>query len=296
MSELTNFPMLSQRDSNPNADYDCVPASIAACLEFLTDKKFTASQVKDAAYPHAYIGGTAAIKYVDFCAQQGVKLVAMDGNGAQLVVDLHTQLAAGHPCLITEPDPYAPGWTHVCAAYKDDSGSITVMDPWIAQPVTKSNSEWAEQLQFNEIWYLEREETMLNITDPSVGNYFEEQDANHWKCKQTGAMIQYGNLALYRRLRSGQSPDLGGLTILGLPKSNEKAIDADGNTEQAFERGLVRYDPKHKYDNPPGAGSSYMAHIDVPAPAQSVPNTADALAQIQNAEAALSKAESDLKS
>jgi hypothetical protein len=152
--ELANFPMLSQRDGDLNQDYDCVAASIAACLTWLTHKPFSAREVKDACYGASYIGGTAAFEYVGYCAGQGVTLATLDGDGAQLVADLHQVIGSGHPALITEPDPYSAGWTHVCAAYRTDSGSVTVMDPWISAPVTKSDSTWATQLQDNQIWVM----------------------------------------------------------------------------------------------------------------------------------------------
>lgn len=155
MSELIGFPMISQLDGDRNQDADCVPASIAACIQWLTGHPYTAKEIKGAVYGVNYTGGTAASAYVDYCAARGVRLAPINGNGAALVSDLHAALAAQHPCLITEPSPYGAGWTHVCAAYKDTASSITVMDPWIDKPVTKNDSEWAAQLQFNQIWTLE---------------------------------------------------------------------------------------------------------------------------------------------
>lgn len=101
---------------------------------------------------------------------------------------------------------------------------------------------------------------MLQITDPMVGSYFEEQDENHWVCTHNKYVIQYGNLKLYRNVKSGETPDLAGLTLFGLPTGNETPIDNEGNTEQPYERVKVRYDPSHKYDDPPGAGASYTTH------------------------------------
>lgn len=258
MAQLTGFPMVSQRDGDTNQDYDCVAASIAASLTWLTGKAYTAREVKDTVYGAGYTGGTDASAYVNYCAEQGVKLAPVNGSGAQLVAALRASIGAQHPALITEPDPYAQGWSHVCAAYKCDSTSITVMDPWIAAPVVKSDAGWESTLLGNQIWTLER--TMLTIDQAST--YFEEVDASHWKVKKTGVVLQDGNLAWYCQMRSGATPDLGGLTLLGLPTSNEKSIDAAGNTEQEFERGWVRYDPKHTYNSPPGAGASYNAHVD----------------------------------
>jgi len=148
--------MVSQRDSDANADFDCVPASIAACMEYLTGKHYTAAEIKDAAYGAAYTGGTDAHEFVDYCAAQGVRLAPIDGSAAQLVGSIKSFIASGHPCIITEPDPYLAGWLHVCAAYECDSASITVMDPWIDQPVKKSDGQWVSQLVGNEVWMLER--------------------------------------------------------------------------------------------------------------------------------------------
>lgn len=137
---------------------------------------------------------------------------------------------------------------------------------------------------------------MLQITDPLVGDYFEEQDANHWRCKHNGHIVRDGNLNFYRNLRSGQTPELAGLTMLGLPTGDEKPIDGDGNTEQPFERAKVRYDPAHKYDNPPGAGSSYTTHVDAPAPTPTPapPTNTDAIAQLHTIQTAASAALKDL--
>ena len=157
--ELANFPMISQRDGDANADFDCVPASIAACMQWLTSTHYTASEIKDAVYGATYTGGTAATAYVAYCAARGVKLAPVNGNGSALVTALRASLAAQHPALITEPDPYMPtssGFSHVCAAYKCDATTITVMDPWIDKPVTKSDAEWASELEFNQIWTLEK--------------------------------------------------------------------------------------------------------------------------------------------
>lgn len=156
MTTLQHFPMVSQRDGDINADFDCVPASIAACLSYLTGRHYKASEVKDSVYGTPYTGGTAAIKYVDYCAAQGVRLAPIDGSAAQLVASIKSFIASGHPCIITEPDPYLAGWLHVCAAFACDSASITVMDPWIDAPVKKSDGAWVSQIVGNEVWMLER--------------------------------------------------------------------------------------------------------------------------------------------
>lgn len=231
MSTLANFPMLSQRDGDMNQDFDCVAASIAACLQWLTHKPFTARQVKDNVYGASYIGGTAAFEYVQFCAQEGVTLAALDGDGAQLVADLHQVIGSGHPALITEPDPYAQGWTHVCAAYKADSGSVTVMDPWIASPITKSDSTWAAQLQDNEIWVMQITE---RTTWMSVGQ--QSQAQAYWNSVISAPYTTGIALAWQQEYMNGH--------LWGPPLSQEvKTVDWNNNpiTSQMFPRGRCEW-------------------------------------------------------
>ena len=101
--------------------------------------------------------------------------------------------------------------------------------------------------------YLEGETMAIDINSPGVAEHFTEVNANHWTCKSNSKVLQMGILDFYKAQ--------GGLQRLGLPVSNEIALDASGNTRQHFERGALLYDPQHKYDNPPGSGSVYYAHI-----------------------------------
>lgn len=157
-TELANFPIVTQFDGDPNQGYNCVAGSVAAALEWLTKKPYTSGQVKDAVYGRFYQGNTAPENYIGYCAQQGVKLTPINGNGRELTKDIRDELAKQHPTLITEPDPYMPGTgeTHVCVAYAYSPNSITVMDPFIAKPVTKTEEEWESQLQEHQIWALQK--------------------------------------------------------------------------------------------------------------------------------------------
>ena len=116
----------------------------------------------------------------------------------------------------------------------------------------------------------------IDLANPTVASYFTQGPGNSWKCKQTGFVIRDGDLDFYR---SYGNSALCGLTYLGLPTSNEIALDAAGNTIQHYERGDLRYDPQHKYDNPPGSGPIYLAHIDKqPPPPPPHINTSEILA------------------
>lgn len=93
------------------------------------------------------------------------------------------------------------------------------------------------------------------------GAYFTATDAEHWTCKQTGAVVQFGNLNLYRTL------SLGLLPIIGLPLENEQPHnETDGYywSSQQFERATMVYDPEHRFDSVPGMGTSYLSHINPP--------------------------------
>lgn len=104
------------------------------------------------------------------------------------------------------------------------------------------------------IWLgTEGDDMAITINSPNVANYFEELDATHWKCKSNGNEIHDGMLGFYKANN--------GLLMFGLPLSNEVVLDDKGNTKQYFERGCLVWDPQHKYDNPPGSGSVYVAHV-----------------------------------
>jgi hypothetical protein len=87
--------------------------------------------------------------------------------------------------------------------------------------------------------------------------YFHQVDENHWQCKQTGKILQFGLLAFYRGLTlDGQT-----LPLLGLPLSDEHPAALPGGktiTVQDFERGRLASDPKHLQDSQPGCRDVYL--------------------------------------
>jgi N-acetyl-anhydromuramyl-L-alanine amidase AmpD len=264
MTTLEGFPMVSQLDGDINAQFDCVSASIAAALEYLTKRSYTSARVKDAVYGTNYQGNTDPAKYVHYCAQHGVRLSSINGtDNTALIRATKQQLAQNKPVLLTEVDPYMPassGETHVVVAYACNANSITVMDPFIAAPVTKTDQQWQNDLRSHQIWTMEQEITMLPID--KVSEFFEEVVPDQrWHCKQTNIDIAYGILNYYRTCTQ---VGLNGLSQYGLPLSGEEGVP---NTKQAviqrFERGVIMYDPAHELDRVPGlSGACYPAHID----------------------------------
>lgn len=283
MSVLSGFPMVSQlttvtEDGLPNKDapFECVAASLCAGCMWLNGVQhvggeYTPDWFKDQAYSENYEGGTEARKYVEVCAHLGVKLYPVDGTPGQLVELAKQHLAAGHPVVFTEPDPYVDtslpqyaGWSHVCVFYADNGQGLTAMDPYIARPVYRSYASWLNLLLFNELWILEKgeQDVTIDLNTPEVARYFELFDGagKQWKCRQTGKVIQYAILDYYRN--NGAKP-LCGLSSLGLPITNEIPLQgvAGGVMKQHFERGVLCYDPQHKVDNPPLAGDVYPLHL-----------------------------------
>jgi N-acetyl-anhydromuramyl-L-alanine amidase AmpD len=109
--------------------------------------------------------------------------------------------------------------------------------------------------------YLNGETTMasIDITTTGVSNYFEGS-GDVWKCKKTGFFIGHGILGFYKKF-GGDA--LCGITYLGLPTSNERAVQGHpGVVEQDFERATARYDTGHALDNPPKSGDVYLIHVE----------------------------------
>lgn len=293
MTVLENFPIISQltaltSDGLPNTDapYECVSTSLLAGVMYLNGVKemggdFTPDYFKDQAYGEAYQGGTSAMKYVDVCAHFGVQLTCFTGNPGALVDRLHQEIARDHPCVVTVPDVYVPSsynWTHVLACYGEAADTLTMLDPYIAKPITRSNVDWQHLLLENQIWILSKgdEDVIIDITMPAIAAHFSQIDADHWHCKATGKIIQYGILDWYRTC--GAKP-YGGFSILGLPKSNEQPLQGKA-VRQFFERGVLVYDPEHRYGGPEGAGDVYLAQLYEPGSPGVDPAIADLEAQL----------------
>jgi hypothetical protein len=100
---------------------------------------------------------------------------------------------------------------------------------------------------------------MIDLSNSTVASHFTG-DNNQWTCKETKFNLHGEILAFYKGY-GGTA--LCGLTHLGLPLSNEISVpNRPGIVYQAFERGVLIFDPSHIIDNPPGSGRVYLLHID----------------------------------
>jgi len=293
MATLQNFPHYDQRITtlrdgsiDPNRWFNCVPTSIAMALAYFTGRPFEGGILKEDVYGRAYQGGTAAVSYVQYVSHYGVRLSPVQGDNQQLVQATHAAIQAGHPVILSEIDPYcsdaerADGWSHVVIAFSEDVGTITVADPFIGQSVTKSDGQWVNDLMFSEVWMFERinqevEPVAISISTPKVGDYYKDVGGGLWHCTIPTHDFVIGGaiLTFYRTLGNA---GLCGLTILGLPCSNEMGIAGKpGRVYQEFERGIVAYDPPPRLiDNPPGAGPVYLTHRDLVQPSPAAPSVA----------------------
>ncbi len=283
---VLNFPVINQKttitsDGKPdvNALWDCVPECDAGILEYFTGKHFEGGVLKEAVYGATYRGGTDEHAYVQLMAHYGVRVYPIDGNPQALVILAHGHIKAGHPVLMTEPDPYMPagsGYTHVVVIFEEHPGGVTIMDPYIAQSVTLTDAELAAHIAVKEVWIAqkiqENEIVSISLTTPGVSNWFKAGSGNAWVCTKNGCIIHDGMLNFYRTM----SGSLAGLTMAGLPENNEhKPLKPSGMSdqdyqlllrshgeisEQDFERLTLRYDPNHVMDNPPGGGPVYVVH------------------------------------
>lgn len=106
------------------------------------------------------------------------------------------------------------------------------------------------------------EEQTVSITLQNVSTYFEESPAGQWLCKTSGKHVKGAILSFYQSFGNNA---LCGATYLGLPITEEINPNVSNHPEcrvQAFERGVVAFDPAHALDRPPNAGDVYLLHIE----------------------------------
>lgn len=233
---LNNYPNVNQLSAKINGPFDCTPTAIIDGMEYLTGQHIDIDAMVTACYGPNYHGATAARAYVAFCAAHGVLLAPIDGDPATLVVELHRQIQAGHPCLLTEPDVYAPAhpeWSHVLSVYGEEPGALTARDPFSTHDVTHTDADWARILEYREIWILEELIVALAIDMPEVAALFRQLDTHHWQSKATGRILQYGLLDNYK------ANGLASIVYLGDVQSPE--LDEGASVVQYHTHGARRY-------------------------------------------------------
>jgi len=306
LTSLPNFPILNQRltirsdgTRDVNADWDCVQECIAMALQYFTGKAFHGGVIKEILYGYNYQGGTDAHADVGYCAHFGVKLYPIDASATTLIADIHEQIKAGHPIIITEPDPYMPagsGYTHCIIMHEEFQGGLIAADPFIAANVTKKDSEWAQDLAVQEIWVLapitEVSHVGITLSTLGIGQYFKAGTGNEWLC--TNGHTIHGAILTY--YMTAFNLPLGGLTGLGLPTSEEVSAGDTAHPErviQHYEYGSVQYNPQHIDGAQPGAGPVYTMRPELPVVAPP-PDVATLQAEIVALQAKLDAVRKDI--
>ena len=273
MAILSKFPMVTQRTSittdglaSENAGWDCVEASVGACILWYQgkqqwDKQVNPDMLKDAAYGQYYTGGTGAGRLIGICRALGFHLYPISGSPAELVAQAHKLIESGRPAIFTEPDPYSsnPADSHVCVFYADGPGNLTALDPYpvpAGANVQRLDAVWQARLLFNQIWTIEplgEDIPMLQPTDP-MGRYYKVIDDHTWHCIPTNQDLAWAHLDFYRRH--------GG--AFGLNLTGELGLKQLPNTSIViYERALAIYDPGNvAKQTPPGGGPVYLLRID----------------------------------
>ncbi len=285
MSELANFPMLSQLttitgDGRPseNQQFDCVPTSILAGVMWLLGIKamnaeYNPDSMKDLAYGEGWFNqGTSASAFVTWCAKRGIKLYPVECPYiATAVTRAHAYIEMNCPVVFTEQDDYAPAqyrdaWSHVCVWYKEDANSLTCLDPYIAQPLTYSNADWRGRLRSPVLWILERlhpqenDMPLLTKDSPEITRYYQPTSNGGLQLKGTNFVMGAGVAAFYLKY--------GGVAIFRLIKTGEMpATGHPGVVCVVTEGCIIVYDPKDKngnraIDNPPTNEACYLMHTD----------------------------------
>lgn len=150
-----------------NAEMNCIPASIAAGLEYLTGKSYSGDGVKEAVYGRTYTGPTQIYRYLGWVKEQGVEMrPVLSHNPEVLVAELRKLLESGTPAVISIPGDvnrppsdllHPSSVTHVViAAGFDENGNIRVMNPWGGVWLEGNDAFWASRICYGELWAMER--------------------------------------------------------------------------------------------------------------------------------------------
>ncbi len=281
MAVLPNYPNISQLSAKTNGPFDCVPASISDGIEYLTGQRIDIDVMVTACYGPNYHGATSAARYVEYCAGWGVKLYPMDGDNAALVQALHSQIQQGHPCLLTEPDVYAPAhpdWSHVLSVYGEAPGVLIARDPFSTHDVTHSDADWAKLLEYREIWVMEALLVELSINMPDVAKLFDELNPNEWRSKATGRVMHDALLKDYKANGANSLIYLGDVLSPEIPLGGGSTVQFYAHGARMWNAVAGKVEP---FDILSQAGQDILRKLlAVPAPAPEVPQEHALLQQL----------------
>ncbi len=310
MTELPNFPFVDQlnsptKDGRPDENkwYNCVPASVVACLRYITgNKDYVPDQLKDLAYGENWVNlGTSASEFIDYCASQGVRLYSVENNSCTEAVNQAHRLIKSpmsRPVIFTQQDDYSsnPNFTHVCVWFAEDNGTLTCMDPFGSKRITYSDSVWINRLRSTQLWSVEK------MTDtPVVPSGWHDDGTTLVAPNGVHVVLGFRKFVLFNNWESSNIP-------LGVEEWSDHVDPFDTSSEPGSNQFFtncslrytvsngVRYGPVGRYYQ--DANNSLVNARNQAAILQSKVNALNAIvsnADIQAAAASLSKLEEDLK-
>lgn len=169
MTTLPNFPFKNQLDEpnldhipDINADENCLPTCIASGLQFLLKVPFTGEEIQHSVYGNTYRGGTSAVEYIKYVAQQGIALFSRSGSPSYLVDQIRFWLGQGCPVIATIPSTYAPpkdpmnpGNSHCIVFFEEAADTLVAMNPWRAFAQGYKVSYWESIFCYGQVWILQ---------------------------------------------------------------------------------------------------------------------------------------------
>lgn len=184
-------PLKDQRtektsDGRPPEDgnMDCVPTSLAAMVEVLTGRFTSGDDLHDRVYGQGYAGMQDPARFAGLLDSLGVGMARVTGDPASLVARAASEIAAGHPVLLSIPsdwgdEPPHSQYAHMVAGCDTpDQSSLTATNPWGGFYQSQSRAWWAERLahcSYSGIWVLARKE--IPVTTNGIPNGWHDDGA-----------------------------------------------------------------------------------------------------------------------
>lgn len=202
MATLKNFPLKDQRtektsDGRPpeNGNFDCVPTSLAAAIQYLTGREVNGDELKDAEYGEGYTGGTALRNFFDQPNDRARSIYGVNAepfNSTSTVALIHQAriwLQQGFPVIATIPSAWGQAFsekvlasppfpTHVVVFYTEDGKHMGAMNPWGGFLQAEDDAWWSKRLCYGQIWKIYKEEPVATETkDQTIAKLVAERAA-----------------------------------------------------------------------------------------------------------------------
>lgn len=187
MIQLSGFPYwrnqrhdIPAADGGPaeNADYDCVPEELAACLQYLRSVKVAADDLLDAVYHEGYHGGTDELRFRALMRDKYRLVLGMEPHRSgttDITNAIRGYLRRGIPCIVTMQSDWNALWGHArfggyhagtaWAISETDDGALHIANPWFGGDHVRPVKEWAARLGIG-VWPVAKLAAPAPVTPP----------------------------------------------------------------------------------------------------------------------------------